>query len=373
MNLDQHSWLVHKLCGRQGVEHRRAESSSAATTTTRKDASSVVLRTPGTLAEVFVKRVKSNNNTNGDGDDGNNREEQLEDEAQRLSTALMSLQAGVGVGGGGIGGGGGVMEDRGVLSTPLVRQYDEVSSRQHERLVQQQREVEEMRAQVQRLRATGKTLEAAAAAAAASSSSTGRFGGNLMTRGGGAGAEAGGGDENTSYDYDDCEELVSRVTSYAKENELFKEQLALTAMEIKHLHGDLKTRTHNVIVLKHEVQRLKENELTLKNSFADVLREAKQLHSRGGGGGGGAAAGGNENGGGGGGGGGGAAGLTETGKWHELKMESSEWASIAAAAESDHARVKQELLETLGRLDEAKMSANACKAEVADTRWGGAS
>ena len=60
--------------------------------------------------------------------------------------------------------------------------------------------------------------------------------------------------------------------------------------------------------------------------------------------------------------------MTETGKWHELKMESSEWASRAAAAESDHARVKQELLETLGRLDEAKMSDNACKAELADTR-----
>jgi hypothetical protein len=36
---------------------------------------------------------------------------------------------------------------------------------------------------------------------------------------------------------------VARVTSYAKENDLLKEQLALTAAEIKHLHADLEVRT----------------------------------------------------------------------------------------------------------------------------------
>lgn len=149
-----------------------------------------------------------------------------------------------------------------------------------------------------------------------------------------------------------CEELVSRVTSYAKENELLKEQLALTAMEIKHLHGDLEARTHNVIVLKHEVQRLKENELTLKNSFADVLKEAKQIHSQ-------------------------AhqssvqsehAKDTETTKLANLKAETGEWQARAANAELDHSRAKQELLETVGQLDNAKRNVHLCKAELSDLK-----
>lgn len=134
MNLDQHSWLVHKLCGgRQGVEHRRAPAHNDASKTTTahgggttKAKEGVILRSPGTLAEVFVQCVKEH------------REALLEDETQRLSTALMSLQSG----------GGqlssfqsGVAGDGAALSTPLVRQYDDVSARQHERLNEQQREV----------------------------------------------------------------------------------------------------------------------------------------------------------------------------------------------------------------------------------------
>ena len=336
MNLDGHSWLVAKLCGRSGVEHRREDSSVTQTKSKSSHDAASFLRTPGTLAEVFVKRV-------GRGDD-DGREEQLEDEAQRLSTALMSLQAGVGGGEGGASsssfyaGGGAMMEDRGALSTPLVRQYDEVSSRQYERLMEQQREVEAMRAQVQALRATNETLNVAAA--------------EVRIRGAGSAGGAGSDDDLRALADADCEELVSRVGSYATENDLLKQQLALTAMEIKSLHADLETRTHNVIVLRQELQRLRENEVTLKSSFADVLREAKEVHDR-------------------------ARRSTErtarestveNARVHELRAETSEWAARAAAAEADVARVKQELAETTNRLDETKMAEHACRREMADAR-----
>lgn len=322
MNLDQRSWLVHRLCGRQGAElHREDFASSSKPTSSRHGGTGptgkgAMLRTPGTLAEVVVQRVKSD------------REETLEDEAQRLSMALMSLQSGGAGNAAGHPFHGGVMEDRGALSTPLVRQYDDVSARQHARLTEQQREVEEMRRQMQSLQATSRTL------AGAEASSTGRYD---LIQGSGEG---------------DCEELVSRVTSYAKENELLKEQLALTALELKHLHGDLETRTHNVIVLKHEVQRLKENELTLKNSFADVLREAKHVHSR-------------------------AhqssersqqAKDAESLKLETLRAEASEWQTRAANAELEHSRLRQELQGAKGQLDHANRTVHQCRAELSDAK-----
>lgn len=254
MILDQHAWLVHKLCGRQGADSRAPGPSQrdiASKTPAHSRAAALhSFRTPGTLAEVIVTRVT------GDGE-----VDLLHDEVQRLSSALMSLQPGDAASSAAYGmlprsgGGGGVvmLEDRASLSTPLVRHYDEVSARQYERLSEQQREVEQMRDQVQSLRAVAQRLSAA---------------------------------DSSRYDLirgsaqQECEELVSRVESYARENELLKQQLALTAAEITHLHSDLEARTHSVIVLKHEAQRLKDNETTLKNAFAEVMREAKELHAR---------------------------------------------------------------------------------------------
>lgn len=46
---------------------------------------------------------------------------------------------------------------------------------------------------------------------------------------------------------------MSRVTSYSNENELLKEQLALTAMEIKQLHAELEVCTCKPFFIFHNL------------------------------------------------------------------------------------------------------------------------
>ena len=76
MIADEYSWLVHKLCGPNvdsGDVHefgRRLSGSSH-------------MRSPGTLAETVVRRVKENGT------------EMLERNIQRLANALSNVQSGV--------------------------------------------------------------------------------------------------------------------------------------------------------------------------------------------------------------------------------------------------------------------------------------
>jgi|AntAceMinimDraft_12_1070368.scaffolds.fasta_scaffold363999_1 hypothetical protein len=90
MDLEQqHSWLVHRLCGRPGVERRAPPPSQPA-----QPARAAFLRTPGTLAEAIVV----NRTTEGEGRDARGAAE-----GPRLS---------------------------GALGEELVLQYDDVSARQ---------------------------------------------------------------------------------------------------------------------------------------------------------------------------------------------------------------------------------------------------
>ena len=276
-------------------------------------------RSPGTLAENVVKCCKEH------------QTELLEDEVQRLSTALMGVlpegnhplyqrhhKENVPQNG--------RIEDRCVLSTPLVRQYDEVTMRQHERLNEQQRELEEMRKQVPNLALANQTSSVAVPQA--------RF------------------DSAQSYVERNSEEMVSSLECFSKENALLKEQLVLTALEIKHLHSDLEARTHDIIVLKHEAQRFKGNEQNVNASFMGVLKPAKQvqihaphpsLHSH------------DVDG-------------TETMQLKNLKVEKEDWQLRAERAALDSSRAKQELRETAGQLESTKSNSLLWRAELSDLK-----